>query len=70
MQAEFQQYMPEQAGNETAAVNIPGGILLNEDQLLALNDNFSLDVASLQVEEDQISYFSAAKEFIYNLIYH
>ncbi|XP_071821220.1 uncharacterized protein [Apostichopus japonicus] len=69
-EAEFQQYMPEQAGNETAAVNIPGGILLNEDQLLALNDNFSLDVASLQVEEDQISYFSAAKEFIYNLIYH
>ncbi|XP_071822158.1 uncharacterized protein [Apostichopus japonicus] len=65
---EMEHYRHQDAGFVADAVNVPNGIQLTEDQQAAFTREFNLDVSALRLEQDQISYFVAAKDFLHNIL--
>lgn len=64
----MEHYRHQDAGFVADAVNVPNGIQLTEDQQAAFTREFNLDVSALRLEQDQISYFVAAKDFLHNIL--
>lgn len=64
----MEHYRNQDAGIGVEAVNVPDGIQLTGDQQAAFNREFNMDVAELHLEQDQISYFVAARCFLHELL--